>query len=315
MHKNPLISVIVPIYNAEKYLKMSLESVQKQTYDNFEVIMVDDGSIDNSAKISAEFAKKDPRFKLFKQKNSGGSTSRNKGLELANGIYIAFLDNDDIYAPNYLEVLLSNIQKTNADISCCSYFIFEGNDIYVFEPKEKNTEFFVSTAPFIDKFARKKKIEMLMWCKLYKKSLLKDIRFNEKLPAINDVLLNIEVLLKAKKAVFCREQLIAHRILDISQTNKRLDDKRIDEYIALPYLIKALGAQYPYYEKLLKKIAARYAYGQCVEEILQKYDAKTDASIYKKVQKAAKKLQKDGFLTLYLLGFRRWLKFLKLLFF
>ena len=271
MTENPLISVIIPIYNAEKYLTMSLKALQNQTYKNFEALMINDGSSDNSEKIAAEFAAKDARFKLFNQQNQGGSVARNKGLELAQGDYIAFLDNDDIYAPVYLEVLLKNLQENKADVSCCSYVKFYGDGNYVFD-KIADSQVFVSTEPFVDKFARKKKIEMLMWCKLYKKSLFENIKFSDELPAINDMLLNIEILLKSRKLVFCRQPLIAYRILESSQTNKRLSDKRIAEYAALPRLILALSKQYPAQKKLLRKIAARYAFGQCIEEILQKYD-------------------------------------------
>ena len=178
---------------------------------------------------------------------------------------------------------------------------------YVFD-EFADSQVFVSTEPFIDKFARKKKIEMLMWCKLYKKSLFKNIRFSEELPAINDMLLNIEVLLKARKLVFCRQPLIAYRILQSSQTNKRLSDGRIKEYAALPRLISALSKQYPAQKKLLHKIAARYAFGQCVEEILQKYDAEKDRDIYEKLQNVVLDLQKDGTFAFKNLGLRRWLK-------
>ena len=307
MTENPLISVIIPIYNAEKYLTMSLEALQNQTYKNFEALMINDGSSDNSEKIAAEFAAKDARFKLFNQQNQGGSASRNKGLELAQGEYIAFLDNDDIYAPVYLEVLLKNMQENNADVSCCSYIKFYGDGNYVFD-KVSGSQVFVSTMPFIDKFARKKKIEMLMWCKLYKKSLFENIKFSEKLSAINDMLLNIEILLKSRKLVFCRQPLIAYRILESSQTNKRLSDKRIAEYAALPRQIVALAKQYPAQDKLLRKIAARYTFGQCIEEILQKYNMQEDRNIYKKIYAVVLNLQKEGIFSFSTLGLQRWLK-------
>ncbi len=314
MTENPLISVIIPIYNAEKYLTMSLKALQNQTYKNFEALMINDGSSDNSEKIAAEFTANDSRFKLFNQQNQGGSVARNKGLDLAQGEYIAFLDNDDIYAPVYLEILLKNLQETQADVSCCSYIKFYGDGNYVFD-KMADSQVFVSTEPFVDKFARKKKIEMLMWCKLYKKSLFENIKFSDELPAINDMLLNIEILLKSRKLVFCRQPLIAYRILESSQTNKRLSDRRIAEYAALPRLISALSKQYPAQKKLLHKIAARYAFGQCVEEILQKYDAKNDADIYIKMRDVAKNLQKDGFFSIFSLGLKRWLKFLRFYYF
>jgi glycosyltransferase involved in cell wall biosynthesis len=290
---------------------MSLKALQNQTYKNFEALMINDGSSDNSEKIAAEFAAKDARFKLFNQQNSGGSAARNKGLELALGEYIAFLDNDDIYAPVYLQILLENLLKTGADVSCCSYLRFFGDGNYVFETKvAADDEIFVSEQPFLDKFQKKKKIEMLMWCKLYKKSLFDNIKFNPKLPAINDMLLNIEILLKAQKLVFCRTPLIAYRILESSQTNKRLSDKRIAEYVALAHLILNLEEQNPQYKKLLQKTAARYAFGQCVEEILQKYDAKKDADIYQKMRKVACSLQKEGIFTIQALGLKRKFKLL-----
>ena len=312
MTENPLISVIIPIYNAEKYLTMSLKALQNQTYKNFEALMINDGSSDNSEKIAAEFAAKDARFKLFNQQNQGGSVARNKGLELAQGDYIAFLDNDDIYAPVYLEVLLKNLQENKADVSCCSYVKFYGDGNYVFD-KIADSQVFVSTEPFVDKFARKKKIEMLMWCKLYKKSLFENIKFSDELPAINDMLLNIEILLKSRKLVFCRQPLIAYRILESSQTNKRLSDKRIAEYAALPRLILALSKQYPAQKKLLRKIAARYAFGQCIEEILQKYDAKKDVDIYQKMRGIAEQLRKEGFFKLSALGLSRKIKLMMFL--
>ena len=310
----PLISVIIPIYNAEKYLSMSLTALKNQTYQNFEAVMINDGSTDESAKIAQKFVQKDSRFKLFEQPNAGGSVARNKGLKLAQGEYIAFLDNDDIYAPNYLETLLSNLQNTGADVSCCSYIKFYGDGNYLFE-KSDNSVFYVSNSPFIDKFQKKKKIEMLMWCKLYKKNLFNTIEFNKSLPAINDMLLNIEILLKAKKLVFCREPLIAYRILENSQTNKRLSDSRINEYYALAHLITDLSKTYSYHKRTLQKIASRYAFGQCIEEIMQKYDEKKDADIYQKMREVVKKLKKEGFFDIFSLGLRRWLKFLRFYYF
>lgn len=309
MAENPLISVIIPIYNAENYLFTTLNSVANQTYNNFEVIMINDGSNDNSEEIAEKFVQKDKRFKLYSQQNSGGSKSRNKGLELANGEYIAFLDNDDIYAPDYLEVLADNMQKNNAEVSCCSYLKFYGDGDYHFERSNENDkEIFVSESPFADKFIKKKKIEMLMWCKLYKRSLFDEIRFCEELPAINDMLLNIEILLKAEKLVYCRQKLIAYRILQNSQTNKRLSDKRIEEYAILPHMIVKLGSKYPKYEKYLRKVAVNYAFGQCIKEIKEKYNAEKDRDIYEKMRVVIKKLQEDGIFTIFSLGLMRWIK-------
>ena len=101
----PEISIIIPIYNVEKYLSRCLGSVEKQTFKDFEVIMVDDGSTDGSAGIAKEFAKRDERFKFFSRENLGASKTRNFAMEQATGEYISFIDSDDYVSYNFLAVL------------------------------------------------------------------------------------------------------------------------------------------------------------------------------------------------------------------
>ncbi|MCI7635536.1 MAG: glycosyltransferase [Bacteroidales bacterium] len=115
-----MISIIIPIYNVEVYLDRCLRSVQSQTYTNFEVIMVDDGSTDRSADIAIHYAESDARFKYIKQSNSGQGSARNTGLKNALGDYYCFVDSDDYINPNYLSKLFNAITETNSDISVCS---------------------------------------------------------------------------------------------------------------------------------------------------------------------------------------------------
>ena len=116
-----MISVIVPIYNTEQYLEKCLESIRAQTYSDIEVIMIDDGSTDNSRIIANQYVSRDKRFYLFTQNNSGVSKARNKGLELAEGKYILFVDSDDWIEPQMLDILIHNMYKYDVDISCCQY--------------------------------------------------------------------------------------------------------------------------------------------------------------------------------------------------
>ena len=109
---NPLISLIIPVYNVEKYLAKCMESVLAQTYDNFEAILVDDGSTDSSGKMCDEYAKKDTRVLVFHKENGGLSDARNYGVERAHGELVAFLDSDDFVSNDYLFHLYSLIQKT-----------------------------------------------------------------------------------------------------------------------------------------------------------------------------------------------------------
>ena len=119
---NDLISVIVPVYNVEKYLVQCINSILNQTIKNLEIILVDDGSLDNSGKICDEFSKKDDRIVAIHKENNGLSSARNAGLEIANGNYIGFVDSDDWLDEHMYEILLKLIKENNSDISCCDFF-------------------------------------------------------------------------------------------------------------------------------------------------------------------------------------------------
>ncbi len=117
------ISIIMPIYNAEKYLERSIESIQKQTLQNIEIILVNDGSTDNSLSICRKYAKEDKRIKIVDKPNGGVSSARNVGMEIATGEYIGFVDADDWIKPKMYENMYHRIQQTQADICMCNYMI------------------------------------------------------------------------------------------------------------------------------------------------------------------------------------------------
>ena len=106
-----LISIIVPIYNVEKYLRQCLDSIMNQTYQNFECLLINDGSPDNSANICREYVDKDSRFKYFEKENGGVSSARNLGIEYSKGEYITFIDSDDWVDSDYLELLYMKINE------------------------------------------------------------------------------------------------------------------------------------------------------------------------------------------------------------
>lgn len=117
MSTNPQISVIIPVYNAEKTLNRCLNSIIAQDFKDFEVLLVDDGSTDDSGKICDEYAAKDDRFKVFHKKNGGASSARNIGLDNAKGEYITFCDADDYTEANWLDVFISNIKDYDIVVS------------------------------------------------------------------------------------------------------------------------------------------------------------------------------------------------------
>lgn len=116
----PIISIIMPVYNSEKYLERAIKSVVDQTEENWELILVDDGSTDHTSEICDEAKDNDDRVRVIHQQNSGPSAARNNGLKCSTGKYIAFIDSDDVIHPLYMEILLANIRAVNADISICS---------------------------------------------------------------------------------------------------------------------------------------------------------------------------------------------------
>ena len=119
--RTPLISVIIPVYNVEKYLHRCLDSVIAQTYQNIEIICVDDGSIDESGRICNQYAVRDARIKVIHQENQGLSAARNRGLDAAEGEYIAFVDSDDYILEDMYKKMLDKLLNYNVDLCVCQW--------------------------------------------------------------------------------------------------------------------------------------------------------------------------------------------------
>lgn len=122
------ISIIIPVYNVEKYLNKCIKSILNQTYSNLEILLIDDGSIDKSGAICDELGKIDKRIKVFHKKNEGVSSARNVGIKNATGEYLIFIDSDDYLEKNMIEFLYKNLKNNNVDISICEYYIDYGNN-------------------------------------------------------------------------------------------------------------------------------------------------------------------------------------------
>lgn len=120
---NKIVSIIIPVYNVEKYLRKCLDSIREQTYQEIEAIVIDDGSPDNSPAICDEYGKKDKRFRVFHIKNGGVSQARNYGVTKASGEWIMFLDSDDYLNEMAIEKLVSCGEKFGADIVSCAYYL------------------------------------------------------------------------------------------------------------------------------------------------------------------------------------------------
>ena len=121
---NELVSVIVPVYKVEKYLRECIDSIISQTYRNLEIILVDDGSPDNCGQICEEYAKRDSRITVYHKENGGLSDARNYGIARSHGEFLTFVDSDDVIKVNFVETLLGLIHKYDADIATSSYVQF-----------------------------------------------------------------------------------------------------------------------------------------------------------------------------------------------
>lgn len=173
------ISIIVPVYNVEKYLENCIESILNQTFKDFELILVDDGSTDNSGKICDIYEKKDSRIKVIHKNNGGLSSARNAGLDIACGKYVGFIDSDDSIHPRMYEILYDLIKKYESDISCCNY-----KKIYdIFKDEYENVNSLevieMSNIEAIKNLYDKEiGVKLVIACnKLYRKNLFDNIRY------------------------------------------------------------------------------------------------------------------------------------------
>lgn len=146
-----LISIIIPVYNVEEYISDCIESVLKQTYNNIEVIIVDDGSTDNSKEIALSYSIKDNRVKVLSQKNMGASVARNRGIEESTGKFIMFFDSDDILEKNGIDILYNEIIKNNCDISIGDWINIDENNNLLGSHDMKNKELFKKSKLYSNK--------------------------------------------------------------------------------------------------------------------------------------------------------------------
>lgn len=174
----PLISVIVPIYNIEKYIERCIVSIICQTYQNLEIILVDDGSTDRSGQICDGYAERDVRIKVIHKENGGLSDARNVALDVAQGEWITFVDGDDFLAGTAIESMYRTAEISAAQIVCCLYKLaYEGQETFFNEDYVENEISVYSQEEALDKMLRQSEFNNSAWAKLYKTELFNGIRF------------------------------------------------------------------------------------------------------------------------------------------
>lgn len=196
--KKHKISIIVPVYNVKDYVERCVESIVNQTYKNIEIIVVNDGSTDESGKICEILSKRDERIKVFHKENGGLSDARNYGLKYATGDYIGFVDSDDYIKPKMFEVLYNNIIRESADVSEVDFAITDSKE-YLKKKRTSMYKVFLGQQALIE-FFKGNKIENSVWCKLYRKEVIEGLYFEKGITS-EDFPFNFQVLLKANKVV------------------------------------------------------------------------------------------------------------------
>ena len=244
-----LISIIVPVYNVEKFLNRCVASIARQTYKYLEIILVDDGSFDKSPEICNEWREKDERIKIVHKKNGGLSDARNAGLAIATGEYIAFVDSDDWIHSEYIEQMYSAIKKYKTNVAACDI-----SRVYTDEINEEikiPTVKCYSTEQALESLINGGIVRAVAWNKLYHKMLLKDESF-EVGRYHEDEFFTYRILAKSKKIVYVNAKLYFYYQREGSIMNS-ISCKHLDVLDAYIERINFLCNRYPRLYEIDKK--------------------------------------------------------------
>lgn len=264
---NKLVSIVIPIYNVEDFLESCLNSVKNQSYKDIEVLLVDDGSKDNSKKICDEFIEIDDRFKYVYQKNSGVSSARNNGMRNARGEYITFVDGDDYLDKDHIEKMVNGLSQSELAISGRKNVTQNGIETEFKYDKDITFD----SKELIDQILKTGIVYSFPWNKIYKLKILHDngIQFDESLDYGEDLVFNIQYALLTRKSTLItgstynyvyRENSVSNqldaatlrkRITDLSAIKKVIDILPDDYDIEKNFLYKRIAVEGSKYIRLM----------------------------------------------------------------
>ncbi|MBO6009915.1 MAG: glycosyltransferase family 2 protein [Ruminobacter sp.] len=243
----PKISVIIPIYNVEEYLPACLDSLLSQTFTDWEAVCVVDGSPDNSGEILKEYALKDSRIRAVFQENRGVSATRNRGLGLATGEYVCYLDSDDEYSPFFLERMYDAVRDGKADVAYCEH------------ARDKEQLSTSPTAPVyhdcvFENFVTKRlNIKIYIHNKIFRRDLIKDIFFPENIAIGEDAVYIYRIMYRTEKIAHVPERLYYYRERSGSAVNSSLSEKIImSNFMAAELLFKEFN------DKSMSRLSRKY---------------------------------------------------------
>lgn len=245
MKKEDLISVVVPVYNVEKYITKCVDSIIDQTYTNLEIILVDDGSPDKCGEICDKYAKTDKRIKVIHKKNGGLSDARNAGIVNSKGKYITFIDSDDYIDSNYVELLYKTIIENDADISIASHRVLYNKKQI---DKSTNKEFCTNSEEILEKILYDDGVDLSSWGKLYKIELFNDIKFPVG-RVYEDSATTYKLVDLSEKIAVCSKAVYNYVIRNNSISNNSFTKKKLDLIISTKEMTDFVKKKYPDLEK------------------------------------------------------------------
>jgi len=277
---NELITVIINVYNGEKYINKCLDSIINQTYKNLEILIINDGSTDDTLKICQSY--KDKRIRIITTKNQGLSLSRNTGIDNAKGEYLYFIDVDDFIELDTIEYLYKLLKEYDADISTCDNLKFEQNELKKIILKEKINK--ITNKEMLIKILLDKKMSVTIWNKLIKRDIIKDLKFEDRI--INDMAFTHRLVLKTNKIVFSNQVKYYYYKHFDSVSNVKPSTERLTDYydvcINRYYYIKRY---YPNFKEnntaLLKEIV--FLYLKENQELIKILEQKGARKIFNKI--------------------------------
>lgn len=264
---NPAISLVMPVYNVENFLSKALTSVENQTFKDFEMIIVDDGSSDKSYEIAEEFRSKNPNFKLIKQENSGPAAARNTGVMHCKGEYIAFMDSDDYLEKNFLEELYKLAKKTGADITCCNFnMYFPNKKLKIYMPFNSLPGVYTKSKA-LRKLILDVSVHYFIWNKLYKRELFmeRNIKFDDMY--FEDISTSPRLFYFAKTVAFTSKALYNYTMRENSILHS-INAKKVNDYIKALGIIKSFLEENNDYEKYSGHV---WIYAQRVKFVVYYY--------------------------------------------
>lgn len=297
------VSVVVPVYNTEKYLQRCIQSILGQTYERLELILIDDGSTDSSGTLCDAAAQKDSRVKVLHKENEGAGEARNYGINMAEGDYICFVDSDDYIAHRYIEIMLKTAERYDCGLVQCN-FLFGGEQNYSFFKEENDEE-----KPLIlnnREAFETRKTKIIICAKLYKIELFQNIRY-PKLSIHDDEFVTYKLIYNSSRVALLNQALYYYY-----NTNDSIMRTRKEYYPE--NFIAAYDERIQYFrdrgEKQLELISYKekcvrlaQIYGKCIRDKNNKNDKKHLLELYHKDYKIAKKARMSKKETAFLKGF------------